>query len=849
MWRIAFAQMRAQAPRLIASCVAIIIATGFVVATLVLGETTKATMFKAVGARYVVAAAVVVPGDLTATPETTPSGEDSGGRLGPAVVQAVARVEGVTAVAADTETFAEVVIPGRAGGQYTPVESVAPAEELQWLDLADGRLPTTAGEVTVSIRVGAEVGDTLTVTTFDISGAAAGEGAPPEAAVHEVTVVGVVDLGADPAAGISGRLFATSEQVAAWGGGAPIELRVAAEPGVDLDLLLTDIQAALLDQEFAGTVISGQQAAADRAAQFTRDAADLTTILLVFASLALLVAGMVIANTFSVLLAQRTRELALLRCVGASARQVRRAVLVEAGITGLLASALGVVLGIGLAALTAAVASQADSAIPLEGLSVPLTGILVGLSLGTIVTVLAAVFPVMAATRVAPLAAMRPADHAPIRSKPVLLRLGVALVVFVAAAAALGYGIMTGQVLIAVGGGAVCALGTLLLLQPVIPPVVALAGRTVARFGGLPASLAAGNASRNPRRTAATATALLIGVTLTTAMIVGASSTRATAEAELLASYPTDVIVTSFGDDLPDDLLDRLRTIAGVTTGTALLATEVIGPDGQPWSALGVDFAAGREAARSANGGVPDEGQVSIPTWLADIWGTPAGTTVSLSVDNRSVSLTVGVNDASQSVTMSEADLLILDPGAAIGQIWLKLEDGLGATDSGLTVDDIRDVAGQAVPSVQVDDIATVREALNSILDTMLLVAIALLGIAVVIALIGVGNTLALSVIERRQENGLMRALGLTRGQLRGLLAWEAMLVAGVAAVLGVLLGAGYGLAGTAAILGQVGELVIDIPWLQLLAVVTVATAAGVLASVLPARRAARTSPVAAIAG
>lgn len=139
MWRIAFAQMRAQAPRLIASCVAIIIATGFVVATLVLGETTKATMFKAVGARYVVAAAVVVPGDLTATPETTPSGEDSGGRLGPAVVQAVARVEGVTAVAADTETFAEVGFPAERGAS-TPRSKVSPPRRScsGWISPTDG---------------------------------------------------------------------------------------------------------------------------------------------------------------------------------------------------------------------------------------------------------------------------------------------------------------------------------------------------------------------------------------------------------------------------------------------------------------------------------------------------------------------------------------------------------------------------------------------------------------------------------------------------------------------------------------------------------------------------------------
>ena len=137
---------------------------------------------------------------------------------------------------------------------------------------------------------------------------------------------------------------------------------------------------------------------------------------------------------------------------------------------------------------------------------------------------------------------------------------------------------------------------------------------------------------------------------------------------------------------------------------------------------------------------------------------------------------------------------------------------------------------------------------MDRVLDVLLLVVTGLLGVAVVIALIGVGNTLALSVVERRQENGLLRALGLTRGQVRGLLAWEAALVAGVAAVLGVLLGTGYGLIGVASVLGDHGEVVLSMPWLQVAAIVVAATVAGLLASVLPARRAARTPPVAALA-
>lgn len=861
MWRISFAQVRLHIGRLIASCLAIIIAIGFVVATLVLSDTTRSTMLKAVGAPYVGVAAVLRP-DFTQL-QTTTDGTAAGPSVTPALVDAIAAVTGVAAVSADSATFAEVELPGRIGAQYASVESVAVAPVLQWQDLASGRLPTADGEVAVSSRLGVDTGAQLTVTTYpsepptpvgtDESGKAgsAGSELPGKGSgvTEQVTVVGVVDLGSDPTADVAGRLFATAEQVTAWGGLEPIELRIAAHAEADVDALIDDVQAVMGEQGLSGTVLTGDQAAQARAAEFTRNAADLTTVLLVFAALALLIAGMVIANTFAVLLAQRTRELALLRCVGASASQIRRGVLVEAALTGLGASAIGVGVGVGLAWLTSRIAGGVDRAIPLEGLSVPAYAVLLGLGLGTLVTLLAALLPAAAATRVAPLAALRPADRAPLRSSGGLLQLALGVGLFLPGVAVLGYGVSIADPLIAVGGGCLSGLGTLLLLQRVIPPVVALAGRTVARLGGLPASLAAGNAARNQRRTAATATALLIGVTLTTAMIVGAASTKATADAELRSSYPTDVVVSTFGDALPAELLGDLVAVDGVSTGTSLIGSQVTGPDGQPWQAMGVDPVAGQETVRSTNGGVPAEGQVSIPSWLAASWQVAAGDPVTLTVETRSVTLDVIVNDASQSPTVTESALRSLDPQAPVTQIWLRLADDRSGDAVGQTVDEINDVASQTVPSPNVEGVVSLRQGLDSILDTMLLVVTALLGVAVFIALIGVGNTLALSVIERRQENGLLRALGLTRGQLRGLLAWEALLVAGVASVLGVVVGAVYGLAGTGAILGRVGTVVLDIPWFQILAVVGVATAAGVLPSVLPARRAARTSPVAAIAG
>jgi putative ABC transport system permease protein len=234
-----------------------------------------------------------------------------------------------------------------------------------------------------------------------------------------------------------------------------------------------------------------------------------------------------------------------------------------------------------------------------------------------------------------------------------------------------------------------------------------------------------------------------------------------------------------------------------------------------------------------------------LPWWAADSYGVQDGDPVTLGSGARSATLTAVLSDT-EAPLLTTAELDALAPGAPVDGVWLRLADG---ADQAAVTDEVTDLAGTAMPTAFVSGLASERAALDSVLDVLLLVVTGLLGIAVVIALIGVGNTLALSVVERRQESGLLRALGLTRGQLRGLLAWEAVLVAGVAAVLGVLLGGAYGLIGAASVLSELGDIVLSVPWLQVTAIVVVATLAGLLASVLPARRAARTPPVAAIAG
>ena len=391
MRTVLFAQLRTHAARLIASTLAIVIAVGFVVATLVLNQTARATVLESIGARYVGAAAVVTSVDGASLTD---------------VVDDLDALGSVWSVDPSWEISVQASVPGRDGAQFLLAESVAATPALRWQTLADGRLPSGEGEVAVSERARADVGDVLTITTIDADG---------NESTSRATVTGIVDLQGDPEAGLYGRAFVTPGQAQAWGATDVTELRLAATPGFDAEQVRLDAATALADRDVA--VRTGAEQAEEAAAQLLGGTTALAAVLLVFGTVAVLVAGLVIANTFAVLLAQRTRELALLRCVGATARQVRRSVLGEALVTGLVSSAIGVAAGIGLAAAVSAVVGDLDSPVPLAGVSVPWYAVVAGLALGTLVTLLAALAPARAATRVAPLAALRPVDQAPLRSR------------------------------------------------------------------------------------------------------------------------------------------------------------------------------------------------------------------------------------------------------------------------------------------------------------------------------------------------------------------------------------------------------------------------------------------------
>jgi putative ABC transport system permease protein len=848
---VALAQVRAHAARLVATCLAIVIAVAFVVATLVLNESLNRTLKDSVAAEFVQADAVL-RGPDDAGPHAV-EGPKERQAVAAELLAATRSVPGVRAADEGLEGFGRLRLATgdlTDGSFYTRIRTVAADPGLRWQHLAAGRMPEKAGEVVVDTRAGVDVGARVTLFPEGTAGSeeAPGTASEPTGRSSEqgspVTVVGVTDLTADPQSAGLRQTFVTIAQARAWGLEPSLTVRVLADPGTDAAALATSL--ADVSRDIAGSRAQTGAAAADEAvAGLTGDNAALVIVLLAFASIAVLVAALVIANTFSVLVAQRTRELALLRCVGALGRQVRRSVLVEAAVVGLAASAAGVLAGIGLAAGVRAIVRGTDLPLALTTFAVPVEGVLVGIALGFVVTVGAAVAPARRATRIAPLAALRPMDPAPVRSKRGLLRLLFGFLVLVPGILVLALATREHNLLIGIPGGAATFLGVVLLGRRGIPPVVALTGR-LASAGSVTRELATLGALRNPQRTAATATALLIGVTLTTAMVVGAQSTRVTAGRILDAQYPTDVLVASEeGGPLRSGMAARLRNVPGVaSTITVLSGTVTTGST--ELGVNGVDPAA-RNVVRAAEG-APEPGTVVVPKSLVAMLDVENGSTLRFGSGATALDLTVRVTRAGESVVLTSGDLLRLDPKATPDTVWLKLDDALDADGQARAVQAVSAAAVQVDPAAYSYGAVQERAGFDTLLTGMLLFVTGLLGVAVVIAVIGVGNTIALSVIERRQELGLLRAMGLTREQLRMTLLWEALLIAGVAAALGTALGAGYGVIGTICALGNEAEVAVAIPWVQVAAIVVVATLAGAAASVLPSRRAARVSPVAAIA-
>ncbi|MDR1633425.1 MAG: ABC transporter permease [Bifidobacteriaceae bacterium] len=640
-------------------------------------------------------------------------------------------------------------------------------------------------------------------------------------------------------------------------------------------------------------------------------------VAIIFGLVALLTGAMVIANTFQVMIAGRTRTLALLRAVGATRRQVRRSVLLEALMIGLIASAAGVAAGWGLIQAAMMVAGRFYPSVPLPTrVSMAPLAILAAMLIGTGTTVVASLIPARLATRVAPIDALRPQTAPSLSVAAGRKRLVWSVVLAGSGAAIMALALWLANALgeeanvYLLGGGAVAGvLGGALLAAGVILGSVfwlpKVAGRIAAGLahgrGG--ARVAAANVVRNPRRTAASATALMVGVTLVSSMLVAAAGVNHSAETYFEERRPVDLAIGSartgstlsddlvgedsaylIGEAVPADLVAQIEAVPGVTDATPIKATVIEVPDdsGVPVSYVinGVDPQLLRGTlGRPALADQLEPNVVLVDSWTNDqlsqmsviLYGNQTdaeGNVVEPSPDPVSGATRLAVTGEGETVELTfvyspelddygvwsaslmadSATLDALGGGETVAALFNVDNDADPIAVQNEVLELVTDASPEATTAYPVEGAAVEKAEARKALDTMLLIGLALLAVSLVVALIGISNTLSLSVIERRRETAVLRALGLTRGQTRWMLAIEAAVIAGVAGLMGVFFGTLYGFAACGLLLGPTVGLSLVFPGWALAVLFGLILSAGLLASVLPGRRASRTPPAAALA-
>jgi putative ABC transport system permease protein len=409
----------------------------------------------------------------------------------------------------------------------------------------------------------------------------------------------------------------------------------------------------------------------------------------------------------------------------------------------------------------------------------------------------------------------------------------------------LAVGAKTHQVLTGVAGGVISFLGVLAIGSLLVPALIRLLGALPARGGGVPARIAVGNAVRNPKRTAATTSALLIGVTLISLTCVGIASVRKTFDVTMDDQYPVDVMVTAADAQMPATAARQLQAIKGITQVMPIRTVRAkAGKEEVP--VTGIDLDAARGVVHSPDFAQLKAGTAFVAPTTMKMLNLENGSTLTMVSGKHKLTVRAIQVKGLDPITVEASDLQKLAPTATITGYWL---DSAPDADGPKVIDAVQ----QSIPTVKnlsVTGGLAERSSYTKVFNVLQIIGIALLGVSVLIALVGVGNTLSLSVLERTRENALLRALGLTRRQLRGMLAIESLLMALVAAGLGIVLGLIYGWAGTAALMGaQVSAGVqYAVPVGLLVTIALVATVAGLLASVLPARRAAKVAPAGALA-
>lgn len=813
MFGYAWAQVSAHPARLSAVLSAIALGTLFLAATAVFAATSSAGL-RAIAAAPLTAADVVVDRD--------PAAADPDADW-PALVLDHPDVAATAPVHADT---VQLVTDGLRA--TTTVYSVSERPELRWFDLAEGTWPTDATEVVADAptldSAGLAVGDTVRLRSDG------GE-------ETEVTVVGVADLGFRPLTGVQYQFYSSEDFFA---GQSPLSVTARVTDGASPEAVVESLDAVLPDSLFPMTAQEQARLAADR---FAGGSQQLDLLLLTFALIALLAAALVIANTFTILLSQRRRDTALLRLVGADRSQVRNLVLAEALIVGSFGSAVGVAAGVGVGYAGASLMGLTG-----DGLHVSVPALAGAFLTGVATTVCAAWFPARTAAATAPVEALRSASlSSDVRFRAVH---AVGLVAAGSGVAAMVAGTAAASLPVAVAGGFLGAVGLLLFLRYAIARLLGGVDRLLRRGGGV-AELAGANLRRSIGRAATATLTLVLGFGLITALATAASTGRATIDGDLDERFPVDVSARVAHGSVSPDTVDMVRGIDGLELVEAPRTQRAsVGGLGET-TLVGISPELARAAGAEAL--TADDSRAPVMLVSGDqltALGAESGDSVDLTVNGEAHRFTLHASTlATVSGTASpvvRADVLdSLLPGEERGMVWGIAAPGV---DRDVLAEQMNRVAG-ADPEIAVSGALSERGDITGVLDVLVNLSLAMLLVTVLIASLGVANTLSLSVLERTRELALLRALGLTREGLRATLAVEAAVIALLGAVLGLVIGVPYGLAGVGAVIGETAPLVVAVPWGDLLLVLVAALVVGLAATLFPARRAARIAPAEGLGG
>jgi putative ABC transport system permease protein len=803
MRTVLLASLRTHARRYVAAVVAVVVAVGFVVATNAIGSATKAGVSAGVAEAYRGSDLVVA---------------DDGPGLEPGAVERILRVAerqgGAAAVLGSSS--APVALDGVLVGADTSIGTVSTDPALRRQDLVSGVAPTRDDQALVDERTARSarisVGDDLRVGTGSRA--------------RDVEVLGI----ARATSYLAADVYVTWPTLSSLPGSYvdAVAVRTDGDPG--------PVRTAL--ESAVGAPVSSTSDYVDARLVSVNQGVDVIgVLLLLFAAVAGFVAVLVISNTFTILFAQRTRDLALLRCVGATRRQVLRSVRAESLAVALVASTIGVVAGAGAGYGIAAAVRAWTSTGTLGPVSISPVWVVAAFLGGVVVTVAAAWLPTRRVVRVTPLAALRPLAME-VRSRAGVVRVAAGLTAVTGGSGALAAATQGRSLPLLLVGGMVSFVGVLLLGPLLVPALVRLAGRLLGGTG-LATRLAAANAVRNPRRSAATTASLLVGVTLATAVLTGMASARGALDVELDEQYPVDVALTSTGP-LPARALATVRGTSGVDEAAAVPGLRVDLEGAGDVTALAPDAAA-RRLAPDPGVVSPQGRQVLIPVDVASQLPSGVPETVTLRAGGREVRADAVVVGSEWGPAVLASPDVIRGLGGRLGPqaVWVRAD---GGADAARLTGDLGAVGRDL--DLGVTSSLDGRGYVQRQLDVLTWSVLGLLAISVGIALVGIANTVGLSVLERGREHALLRALGLTRRQLRRMLAAEGLLLALVAAVLGTAVGVTFGWVGTLTVVrSAVSDVQLVTPWGQLALVVGGAALAGLLACVAPARRAARVTP------